>query len=108
MPFVSTKIRIDGTKYDRRRKLTIDQRKQIINLHNDGKSIHSLAKKFDVSRRLIQFITNPEAYKENRKRHEENGGWRLYYDKGSHTRRIREHRTYKQQLYVDGLIDTGK
>ena len=45
---------------DKRKKLTDEDKQLIIKMHDEGWSIRKLAEKFDVSKRLIQFILRPE------------------------------------------------
>ena len=61
MPYISEKIPIAGTQYDRRRKLTEDQKQYIKWLREEEQmSYNQLAKMFNVSKRLIIFICRPE------------------------------------------------
>ena len=46
---------------DRRRKLTDEQKAEIIRLREDGWSLMKLAKEFDVSKKSILLIVNPES-----------------------------------------------
>ena len=46
---------------DRRRKLTEEQKTEIIRLRDEGWSLMKLAKEFEVSKRLILDIVNPES-----------------------------------------------
>lgn len=63
MPYKSEKIRIAGTQYDRRIKLTPDQKEYIKWLREKQLISYSkLAKIFGVSKRLIQFICCPDKY----------------------------------------------
>ena len=57
-----------------------------------------IAEMFNVSRRLIQFILDPEKHKENLERRKERGGSKIYYKKEQHTKAIREHREYKKEI----------
>ena len=103
MPYKSDKITIKGTMYDRRRKLTDDQKSQIKGLFKDtGISIHSLAKNYGVSRGTIQLIVRPEKAqhaKEYRKK-----VWRKYVDRQKLTEASRNLRHYKHELYKQGKI----
>ena len=61
MPYKSDKIKIAGTSYDRRVKLTDNEREEIKYLYKT--SVHSqrkLASMFNVSRSLIAMVLNPE------------------------------------------------
>jgi len=83
---------------DRRIKLSEDEREAI---RQSSSSHRELAHQYNVSRRLIQFIKNPAAQRQNLLRREERGGWRQYYDKKKNTKAIREHRRYKRSLFVE-------
>ena len=61
MPYLSSKIPIIHTQYDRRRKLTDDQKEYIKWLREEEKlSYNKLAEMFSVSKKCIQFICNPD------------------------------------------------
>lgn len=106
MPYKSEKIKIEGTKLDRRRKLTEDQKDLIRWLREEeGLSQRQLAAMFDVSRRLITFILDPEKEKHNKaiqKKHKMEG--RYKYTKEQWAEVMREHRLYKERLHKDGII----
>ena len=106
MPYKSEKIKIEGTKLDRRRKLTEDQKEYIRWLREEeGLSQRKLAAMFGVSRRLITYILDPEKEKKNKeriKRLKQEG--RYKYTKEQWAEVMREHRRYKEKLHKDGLI----
>ena len=105
MPYLSSKIIIAGTKHDRRIKLTPEDKVEIKELYKLPKwSQRGLAKKYGVSRRLIQFVLNPQMLEENKKRRAERGGSKQYYKKDTWKKVMREHRNYKQKLYIKGEI----
>ena len=104
MPYLSEKIKIEGTKFDRRRKLTEEDKKKIRELSSAGLSQRRLASIYKVDRRLISFILNPSALEENLKRREERGGSKIYYDKKKHAVYIKQHRRYKQDLKLKEVI----
>ncbi len=103
MPYKSENIKIAGTKYERRIKLTPEQKEEIFQ-NKLGLSQRVLAKQYGVSRRTIQFILDPEKLKENLKRREERGGTMQYYKPKEWASIQREHRRYKQELKVQGKI----
>ena len=103
MPYKSEKIRIQGTKYDRRRKLTEDDKINIIKFSAEV-SIHGLARMYNVDRRTIQFILYPERHKHSLELREARGGWKLYHDPDAQRKSVKEHRAYKHKLYKEGLI----
>lgn len=104
MPYKSEKIVIASTIFDRRRKLTDEQKEQIKKIYDSGVcGTRPLARQFGVSRSTIQVIVNDEIAK--RKKQYVKDNWKKYVtDKEEHARVIREHRQYKQKLYLDKKI----
>lgn len=103
MPYKSEKIKIEGTKFDRRRKLTDDDKRDIF-INELGLSIRQLALKYNVSRRTIQFILYPERQEQCLKRRQERGGSKIYYNPETWAETMKEHRRYKQELKKRGEI----
>jgi hypothetical protein len=105
MPYLSSKIKIEKTEFDRRVKLTEDDKKLIIWLSEEEKlSQRKLAAQFNVSRRLIQFVLDPEKLAKNNEKRAERGGSKQYYDKEKHREYMKDHRHHKQDLKLKGLI----
>jgi DeoR/GlpR family transcriptional regulator of sugar metabolism len=105
MPYLSRKIKIEKTEFDRRIKLTPDDKELIKWLREDEQiSYQKLADRFGVSKRTIIFIIKPETLEACKKKRAERGGWKQYYDKEANTEVQREHRQYKQKLYVEQKI----
>ena len=102
MPYKSEKLKIAGTKFDRRIKLTNEQREEIKELYSAGLSQRKIAAIYKVDRRLISFIINPASYEENLQRRKERGGTKIYYKKEKHKNYIKQHRRYKQDLKLKG------
>lgn len=103
MPFKSEKIKIEGTKFDRRIKLTQEQKDKIADLK--GKiSRNACARQFGVSKRTIDFIWHQERLERNKQLRRERGGTMQYYDRVKWAERMKEHRDYKQELYLKGKI----
>lgn len=102
MPYKSEKCKIEGTQYDRRIKLSKDDKETIVKLSAEGESQRSLARMFGVSRRLIQFIIDPSKMEANRERLK-----KMRYVDRNHTKAMRECRRYKQRLYLEGKIQLG-
>ena len=102
MPFKSERIKIAGSKYDRRIKLTQKDKDDIRNIR--GMSIGAIARKYGVSKRLIGFILHPEKHIENLKLRAERGGTMFYYNKEKQRVYAANTRNYKQRLYVNGEI----
>ena len=103
MPYKSAKIKLDPSQ-DRRRKLTDKQKEEIRRIYKTGVcGMRPLAKQFGVSRSTIQIIVNPTRAASVKQRMKEH--WRDYKkpnDEWAAT--VREHRRYKQQLYIKGEL----
>lgn len=106
MPFKSEHIKLPK-QYDRRIKLTDAQRDEIKEKYASGVcSQRSLAREYNVSRRLISFIVDPEKYeisKEQFKERRKDG--RYNPDKELRNKIQKEHRRYKQGLYIEGKLN---
>ena len=106
MPYNSEKIKIAGTNYDRRRKLTEDQKEYIRWLREEEKlSYNQLARQFGVSKRLIIFVCKPETQEKARERFKQakrEGRYKPTKEEWAETQR--EHRRYKEELHKDGKI----
>lgn len=103
MPYKSEKLKLPPEK-DRRRKLTDDQKEQIRKIYETGVcGTRPLAKQFGVSRSLIQVIVNPDIAEKKKQRIKEH--WRDYRpSKEEWAKTIKEHRHYKQELYLKGEL----
>lgn len=103
MPYKSEKIKLSETQ-DRRRKLTEKQKEEIKTIYATGVcGTRPLAKKFGVSRSLIQIIVNPSIAQKRKKYTKDN--WAKYkVTKEERAEIQREHRHYKQELYVKGEL----
>lgn len=106
MPYKSEKIKICGTSYDRRRKLSDDQKEYIRWLHEEEQlSQRALALMFGVSRRLITFVLNPEKERRSRENFKKRKSMGMYRPtKEEWAKTMREHRRYKHQLNMEGKI----
>ena len=103
MPYKSERIKLAPTQ-DRRRRLTDEQKEEIKKLYATGLvGQRPLAKQFGVSRSLIQVIVNPEIAEKKKQRIKEH--WQDYRpSKEEWAKTIREHRHYKQELYLKGEL----
>lgn len=101
MPKIVDKMKIGNPSLDKRVKLLPEQKEEI---KKSELSNGALAKIYNVSRRTIQFIKNPDALEENKKRRKERGGWKQYYKKKIHKQAIKEHRDYKDELLSKNLL----
>ena len=103
MPYKTENLSIKDPFLDRRTKLLPCQREMIHHYYHSGESINSLAKRFQVNKRLIQFELFPERHAANIERRKERGGWKQYYNKDEHRDAVKEHRHYKNDLLKDVL-----
>lgn len=88
---------------DRRRKLTDEQKAEIIHLRDEGWSMRKLAKEFDVSTQAILFTVNPESKAKNNKYGKDN--WRKYQKtKEKNADAVRKTRLYKKELFLKGEL----
>ena len=71
-----------------------------------GYSYNSIARAYGVSKRLIQFICNPDIEKRNAERRKKLGKEGRYYNKEYHKEQVRETRRYKHWLYNNGMTTT--
>ena len=88
---------------DRRRKLTDEQKAEIIRLRDEGWSLMKLAKEFEVSKKSILLIVNPESKAKNDKYGRDN--WRKFQKaKEKNAEAVRKTRLYKQELFLKGEL----
>ena len=88
---------------DRRRKLTDEQKTKIIRLRDEGWSLMKLAKKFEVSKRLILDIVNPES----KAKHDQyiKDHWREFQQtREEHNEADRKTRGHRQELFLKGEL----
>lgn len=93
-------------QYDRRKKLTDDQKEEIKLMYKDGMGVREIARKFEgtCSRRLIQFVIFPERLIQLQERNRLNEHWKKYHKKEELTKAVRSWRRYKKQLFKDKKI----
>jgi len=82
---------------DGRRKIPPSLHSQIRQDYADLKSQRAVAKKYNVSRRLIVFILYPERYKEFQGQRYSLKVWLKYYDKKAHGKAIQLYRAKKRK-----------
>ena len=101
MPAIIDKIRINNENLDKRVKLLVSDKVEIVQLYADGLfSTRELSRMYGVSRRTIQFLLDPKKLEDNiAKRRKDN-----YYDREKHTRSMAKHRAYKRELLEKGEI----
>lgn len=105
MPRKSDSISINNPKLDKRVKLTDEDRVNIVEDYATGLiSQRGLAEKYGVSRRLIQFVLDPEKKERAQAQFNERQKDGRYYDKDKHSAYMKDHRDHKKELYKQGLI----
>lgn len=107
MPYKSEKIRLQGMQ-DRRRKLTDEQKIEIVRLYCSGYgSLNTLAIQFGVSKKAILLLVNPKSAENSKQYIKEH--WKDYqHDKERRNKIMREHRHYKHELYIKGDLNEEK
>ena len=100
------KIRIDNTIYDRRQKLSEEDKKRMrVMREKNGLSYQQLADLFGVSKRLAIFVCNPDIYERVKKMNaERHASGRYDPTKEEWAKTMRDHRNYKAGLYFEGKI----
>lgn len=98
MPYKTDKLAINDPYLDKRVKILPFEREEIIELHKQGASIHHLAKSYEVSRRLIQFIVDPARKERDLQLRKDRGGSKVYYKKEKHAIAMRRHRKHKREV----------
>lgn len=105
MPYISQKLKL-SREQDRRVKLSDDQREEIRKKYETGLySTRALAREYNVSRRTIQFTCHPERYERAREQFKErraDGRYKPTAEEWAKT--MKEHRHYKQRLYLNGEL----
>lgn len=99
------KIIGNNPKLDKRYKLTNEDKDNIKKDYETGSiSINALAKKYNVSKRTIQFTLFPERKKRNQELYSERRKDGRYYDKDVHKTYVKAHRDHKKELNKQGLL----
>lgn len=105
MPYKSSSIKL-SRELDRRVKLSDEQREEIKHKYESGfYSQRALAREYNVSRRLISFILFPEKAEiaaQQLKERKADGRYKPSKEDWAATQR--EHRRYKQRLYMAGKL----
>lgn len=97
MPYKSERILIQGTVYDKRRKLSSEQIQAIKILNERGYSQRKLATMFGCSKRSVQNILHPQKRSKPKKR--STAYW---------TEAKKQYRKRKQELYQTGKINENR
>lgn len=107
MPYKTEKIRFDCPFFDKRSKLLPCQKEMIVYYSKRGYSQRKLAAMFNVSRRLITFIIDPQKLKKNYEARLELGGSKIYYKGGPEwAEAVRNHRRRKHSILKSTIKPT--
>lgn len=99
MPYKTEKIKYDCPFLDKRVKLLPCQKERMIRLHKTGASQRKLASIFNVSRRLVTFILDPDKKIKDLENRRDRGGSSIYYKGGKDwNETMKKHRKRKQEL----------
>ena len=99
MPYKTEKVAIDCPFLDRRTKLLPCQKQRMVHLGKLGYSQRKLAAIFNVSRRLVTFILDPQKKVKDLENRRDRGGSKVYCKGGKEwAETIKIHRKYKHQL----------
>ena len=109
MPSKVDRMIIGDSKYDRRVKLTEEQKESIRREYEaGGTSYNKLAKKYNVSKRTIQFVIKPEKLQKAKEQFKERRKDGRYYNKDKRREYMRNHRDYKKELLKKGKLKNKK
>lgn len=103
MPYISEKISIKNTEYDRRKKINDAQREEIKKLRLSGLTYREIAEMYKCHRETIINICNPDIAEQKRIADRERRRKRNY-TQAEKAAIQREHRAYKHKLHKEGKI----
>lgn len=93
-------------KDDRRRKLSEADKERVRELYKlPDWSQRRLAGEFGVSRRLIQFVIDPDKEARNKEAFAERQKDGRYYDRERHSEQVKQTRRHRQELYLKGELE---
>lgn len=109
MPLKVDKLAIRDANYDRRVKLTEEQRKEIKELYQTGNySMTALGKLYNVTRHTIANVVNEARYQKRLESNRERFRGGTYYNKEQHRKSVANYRNYKKKLLAQGIIQETK
>lgn len=103
MPYISNNINIEGSQYDRRKKINDTQREEIKRLRLSGLTYREIAEMYKCHRETIINICNPDIAEQKRIADRERRRKRNY-TQAEKAAIQREHRAYKHKLHKEGKI----
>lgn len=97
---VDKAVKIAGTNYDRRRKVTSYMRKRMIEMYESGKTIHSISDRFGVSYDAVKRAVN-SSFNESEKKRKNEVNKRYNYRVEYSRKRMSDRANYKRQLLME-------
>lgn len=85
-------FKISGTEYDRRRKLSEEDKKQLKISYNNGEPVGDILARYGISRRMLFYVLRPETIKKRKKE-------RTDEDRRRDAEQHRRNRKYKKEIY---------
>jgi transposase-like protein len=103
VPYASEKIKIEGTQFDRRIKVTEELKDEILDRYfNKGYSMRALSRELKLDRQTIKYTLFPNYKEEFMKNNRERA--KPEYTREKLNEYSKRHRHHKQELYLKGLI----
>ena len=93
-------VKIAGTNYDSRRKVTKSMKRRMIQMYEAGKSIYSISDHFNVSYDSVKRAVN-SMYNESEKARKREVNRRHNYYVGYNPTRLSDRANYKRQLLME-------
>lgn len=96
-------FKISGTEYDRRRKLSEEDKKQLKISYNNGEPVGDILARYGISRRMLFYVLRPETIKKHKRE-------RTDEDRRKDAEQHRRNRQYKKEIYNKikmGILESG-
>lgn len=105
MPYSFEELHIPR-EYDRRVKVTDDDRLIIKRMFNEGVAIRAITRHFEgrLSRKIITYVIYPERQEKARADYKERRKDGRYYNRDRHREAMRRHRAHKRELNKAGKL----
>lgn len=97
---VDKAVKIAGTNYDRRRRVTKSMKRRMIQMYEAGKSINLISNYFDVSYDAVKRAVN-SMYNETEKARKREVNKKHNYYEGYDPSRLSDRANYKRQLLIE-------
>lgn len=103
---IDNAVKIQGTNYDRKRKVTKSMKHRMEQMHNSGKSYNYIAEYFNVSPFTVKYNLDEEFKKaHNKKRNEYARNWvadeNTLYERAEYKRELMKNRNFRRAVSVN-------